>query len=467
MDFNNVITPIEHIRSALRAAGVNRQNPRGREDGPVNYQIKFINSMPYPLTVVDRHGFRHVVQPNAHRNHDQGLSIMVTISVCNDGWPSIWEHLKRLKEGSYPFATTIRKEWHERTRYNPTYPTSILSGGPEVHQTVSKVFTIEYMILIENFEKYNSVYQRDTDFVLSKHDILSAPPHPYSEDAFQLDERVFEGVDGSASNACIQFELITEPGVPMQDRFVALANKVFAIRAKVDERRKPGLYMTTTERDLEHHDRSRVVRHVYAHEEMESMLNIFKTPEEALAGGDLKTVRKERLAELEHNLLMTKAENESMRADMDKTKAEREAEQREREAAYREREAAIREREHEHKSEILGMTTQLEKVQMQNKIMVETLDELRQKAKAANDALEEERLARQQALKDAYAAGDLARKAAFAEIQMKNEVASLARKDHYDQRSTERKDSSEIIKFLPAVALGIGTLCTAIYKLFF
>ena len=164
---------------------------------------------------------------------------------------------------------------------------------------------------------------------------------------------------------------------------------------------------------------------------------------------------------------MTKAENESMRADMDKTKAEREAEQREREAAYREREAAIREREHEHKSEILGMTTQLEKVQMQNKIMVETLDELRQKAKAANDALEEERLARQQALKDAYAAGDLARKAAFAEIQMKNEVASLARKDHYDQRSTERKDSSEIIKFLPAVVLGIGTLCTAIYKLFF
>lgn len=465
MDFNNVLTPIEHIRSALRIAGV-AENKRGRETGPLNYNISFINSTPFAMTIVDRHGFRHVIQPNRYRHRDQGLSIFVTFSVSNQGWDDIWSFLGCIKEGSYPGLKAIKDTWVERTRLNPAYP-NVYAEIPAQHQTVSKTFTIEYMVDMAHFDDHNSVYQRDTDFVISRHDILSAPPHPHSEDAVDINREIIEGVDGTSANAYLQFELITERNVPMQDRFVAMANRVFTIRAKHDERRKPGLYLTTTERDLEHPNRSRVVRHVYAHEEMESALNIYKTPEEALAGGDLKTVRKEQLADLEHSLLIIKAENDRMRAETDRIKSEREAEQRDREAMHREREAAIREKEHEHRTEILTLSAMLEKTQIQNKLINESLDEMRQKTKMANDTLEEERLARIQATKDAYAANELARKASFAEAQMKNEMISLERKDKYDQRSSERKDSSEIIKFLPAVVLGIGTLCSAIYKLFF
>ena len=246
----------------------------------------------------------------------------------------------------------------------------------------------------------------------------------------------------------------------MQDRFIALANKVFTIRAKTDHRRKPGLYMTTTERDLEHHDRSKIVQHVYSHSEMESALNIFKTPEEALAGGDLKTVRKEQLAELEHRTSVLKSENDAMRAAMEKAKAKREEES-------REREAQLREREHSHKTEILSMSTLLEKVQAQNRITTEAMDEIKHRSRMASDALEEERAARQATLKELHAIREHSRKADLAELQAKHEVQSLERKDKYEQRSTERKDTSEVIKILPAVLLGIGTLCTAIYKLFF
>ena len=49
---------------------------------------------------------------------------------------------------------------------------------------------------------------------------------------------------------------------------------------------------------------------------------------------------------------------------------------------------------------------------------------------------------------------------------MKHEIQSLARKDHYEQRSTARKDTSEVVKFLPAILLGMGTLGAAIYKFF-
>lgn len=465
MDFNNVITPIEHIRSALRIAGV-AENKRGRETGPLNYHVSFINSTPFPMTIVDRYGFRHVIMPNQYRTRDQGLSIFVSFSVSNDGWNNIWHYLSCVKDGTYAALRAIKDKWEERTRINPAYP-RICSDIPAQHQSISKSFTIEYMVDVAHFNDHSSVYQRDTDFVISRHDILSAPPHPHSEDAVSINRDILEGVDGTSANAYIQYELITERGKPMQDRFVAVSNKVFTIRAKTDDRRKPGLYLTTTERDLEHPDRSKVTCSVYAHEEMESALNIYKTPEEALAGGDLKTVRKEQLADLEHNLLVFKSENERMRAEAERLKAERESEHREREAAHREREANIREREHEHRTEILTLSAMLEKSQIQNKLINESLDEMRQKTKMANDALEEERLARIQATKDAYAAAELARKAAFAEAQMKNEMTSLARKDHYDQRSTARKDSSEIIKFLPAAVLGIGTLCAAIYKLFF
>ena len=246
----------------------------------------------------------------------------------------------------------------------------------------------------------------------------------------------------------------------MQDRFIALANKVFTIRAKTDNRRKPGLYMTTTERDLENHERTRVVQHVYEHSEMESALNIYKTPEEALAGGDLKTVRKEQLAELEHKTTVLKSENDAMRAEMEKAKAKREEE-------AREREAMLREREHVHKTEILSMSTMLEKVQAQNKLTSEAMDEIKHRSRMTSDALEEERAARQATLKELHSIREHSRKAELAELQAKHEIKSLERKDKYDQRSTERKDTSEIIKFLPAVLLGIGTLCTAIYKLFF
>lgn len=457
--YNNVIAPISHIRSAMRAIGIGRSDARGREEGPLNYQMRFVNCLPYPITVVDRYGMRHVVQPNAHRTHDKGFSIFVTISISNDGWRDIWRYLASIGDTQYEFARIVKQEWNERVRLNPTYPTSVFSGHTESHQAVSKAFTIEYMIPIEVLKEGNSFFQRDTDFVLSKHDIVNAPPHPFSEDALNFDERIFNTDQDSAANACVQFELITEAGKPMQDRFIALANKVFTIRSKTDTRRRPGLYMTTTERDLDHHDRSRVVRHVFEHSEMETALNIFKTPEEALAGGDLKTVRKEQLAELEHKTSVLKAENDAMRAEMDRAKAERESE-------TREREAILREREHSHKSEILSLNTMLEKAQATNRLTAESLDEIRHRARLSNDALEEERTARQAALKELHASREHSRKADLAEIQMKHEIQSLARKDHYEQRSTARKDTSEVVKFLPAILLGIGTLGAAIYKFF-
>ena len=458
--YNNVITPMVHMRNALRATGMNTINGRGREEGPVNYGVRFVNCMPYPITVVDRFGMRHVVQPNPYRTHDKGFSIFITYSISNDGWAVIRDYLRALDNGTYPFAQEVNKEWHERTRFNPTYPTNIFTSTGEPHQSVSKTFVIEYMINIDCFNGGNSLYQRDTDFVLSKHDIMNAPAHPFNEDAVNFDNSVFNTDQNSAANACIQFELITEPGVPMQDRFIALANKVFTIRAKTDQRRKPGLYMTTTERDLEHHDRSKVVQHVYSHAEMESALNIFKTPEEALAGGDLKTVRKEQLAELEHRTSVLKSENDAMRAEMEKAKAKREEE-------AREREALLREREHAHKTEILSMSTLLEKVQAQNRLTTEAMDEIKHRSRMASDALEEERAARQATLKELHAIREHSRKADLAELQAKHEIQSLERKDKYEQRSTKRKDTSEVIKILPAVLLGIGTLCTAIYKLFF
>ena len=250
--------------------------------GPVQFKTTFINSLSYSLTVVDRNGMRHVVPPVKGYRFQPCFIIRQHITFDASCWDTIDTFLSGLPENKYHLIQKIKAEWDIRKQN---------SISNNYHNRICRVIIIDHVIEAKDFFDRSSVYHRGRDMIVSKLDILSAPPHPYHPDAARMSRIPYDQHDTDpTANACIQFEMI-EGDVPLVPRYVAISNKVFIVHPKKDIRRPPGVYVTTLERDPLDLARPRATQKTYSLEEMESELNLYRTPEEALAAGALHEQR--------------------------------------------------------------------------------------------------------------------------------------------------------------------------------
>ena len=427
--FNNTAVDIYQHNGDGYLPGCGPEDIKELFVGPVQFKTTFINSLSYPITVVDRTGIRHVVPPVKNYRFGPSFIIRLHITFDSSSWDTFDTFLSGLPENKYHLVQKIKAEWEVRKQQGVS---------THLHNRVCRVIIIDHVIEPKDFFDRTSVYHRGRDLIISKLDILSAPPHPFHPDAARMSRIPYDQHDSDpTANACVQFEMI-EGDKPLVPRYLAISNKVFIVHPKKDIRRPPGVYVTTLERDPLDPSRPRAIQKTYSLEEMESELNLYRTPEEALAAGDIKTVRKEELEKLEHTNHVLKKALESTKIGNDQT---------------------IREMEHQHR------VTQLE---LQNKLsqsdaVLKTLTEQHEREKLIlrENAERQQHLLNERAifLKDQLDARAVVRKDTY-------DDRSHHRKDYYEERSSERKDSSEVVKFLPAILIGIGGLITLAVKVF-
>lgn len=429
--FNNTVDDVPLVSGFAELAAITKRSNADNGSGPVSFNISFINHLGYPITVVNRQGFRHVVPVADTTSREAVFRVRMQISVTVAGFQHLKVFMSSLPQGKYKIMHDIKEVWNTQSKIRHHGGVPFMS------------FVIDYVIEPKVFFDTKSVYHRDSDYVFSRDDIMGAPAHPYHPDAAVLDRSAFDPESNSASNACIQFELIEDPDHPMSPRYVCISNRAFKITPKRDVRRAPGLYVTSLSKDPENHARTRAVQEVYGFEEMEKELGIFLTAEEALSAGDLKSVRQERLAELEHQTVLVRRELENQKAVTDQMRIEREEE--------------TRRIEHERRHETLAAETALNKQIAENKLIAEAAEQLKAEVRLNIDRLESERTQRMALFKENLTIRELLRKDHFDSI-------GLHRKDSYEEQSTMRKDYGEVLKFLPVAVIGIGALVTAVSK---
>lgn len=445
--FNNTSQEIPNIAAELKFPAIPRPGVRAeggshKEEqhiGPVTYKYEFLNYFGRPVTVVDRNGFRHTLPAKVDHRYKQCFIIRLRVEYSRAAWSDMDSLLIGLPTDKYSVLNGCKEHW-ERLRLTTPFG----HYGREPTKTITLDFIVEADML---FDK-KSVYVRQADIVVSLLDLLQAPPHPAHPDAVRVAR--LPNQTSTSLETSVQYELI-EDTTSLAPRYVFVSGRVFTILPKKDSRRAQGLYVTYVDKDVDDPENPRTSQEKYPLEDIESLLGIFRTAEEAEAAGDLKTTRRSELAAMEHNTAV-------LRKQLDETKVEQEKVQ-------RLHEETLRNNEHSRKVELFTLQAKIHDLERSTKIAQELAEQEKFRAVQETARIKEEserRLAemneRSMMQKAFLEERSNARKDVY-------EDRTYTRKDYYDDRSKERSDSSEMVKFLPAIVLGIGALVIAGLKL--
>lgn len=262
--------------------------------------------------------------------------------------------------------------------------------------------------------KGGNLYIYNLDMVVSlwsKNDSVS--PHPFSETGLRnLFLEQTEEVN-TYSSFGYSIRIIDNDNV-FGTKYININNKVYQVNAVKDDIYRSGVYLISSGSVTGENICSIPVTNIYSFEDAEKELGLFNSYIEAQTLGNVLETKKK---ELDNYALEIK-----------------------------EKEAAIKKNRLEMDAEYEAKKRQLEFTRLE--------EEEKRKLKEINLKREESRIAEKQALL----------KEKLAEVEHERTLASLNRKDHYEEKSYARKDSSEAIKFVPLVLGGLIAIASIIYK---
>jgi len=368
---------IEHLIGLVRNKTVGiRETPDKNIDG-IRRRTVYINQTRWALTVVDRNNIKHRIS-NSPTPYTQEFIIRDEYLVP----PSAFSDLQRLflekaNDSEYAdlrvFQEAFYKQYEER-KFTPL------------------TLTLDCVVTEARLKEYRTLYIANRDVMISLEPPGIVPDHPYSYAAI-IQGRYMESAN-TVHGLTFSIELIDNEQ-QVSDRYIYLAKQVFHLRPQRDILRASGVYVGITEQDA--HGHPTVSTACFSLEEAEEKLGLFKTREEALSGGDVKSLRQEHVAELNHQHSLRQLELKQVEQQL-KEEAER---------------MKVEQLERDMKAKEEQTKWEQEKIRM---------DAEMQRMKAR---MEEER---------------------------------MRRESHYEQRSYERKDEHEWFKFVSAAlvaSLGI------------
>lgn len=392
-----------------------------REDafsGAINCKVTYFNHCSFDITVIERSGLRQVVKTR-NFNYRPVFIVKRTYTVSKEAFDDLTKFFNYFQEESLSFTMKIFKtQFFEMLKRTP--------------HAQSVIIAIDSSIDANHFKLNNgSIYLVSEDLMLSDKPLLSAPEHPFNSRNFNTES--FRNFTNDSGDVGINFELIDNNGL-IGDRFIMLAKKVFKISPKKDNVRQDGLYFTTMERDPNNERKKKPIQTYFPLDDLEEKFGIYKTYEEAVAGGDIQSLRKETILDMEfsHKVELQKFKNISL----DKERENNE------------------------------LKHQLQQVQLKadndNQLRKERMAAIEQENKekdALRDQVERDR-------KEMYAERERTRTEENAKLQLMNKYleADLDRqrsmmKDFYEGKSYAMKNSQEIMKWIPAM---VGTLLSII-----
>lgn len=255
--------------------------------------------------------------------------------------------------------------------------------------------SIDRNIDVTSLKEHRCVYAPDNDILLQYGEYDASQPHPFSIEGHAISE--YKEFINTRKTSGVFVELVDNEN-NIKSRYMYVAKNFMEIPVRKDKNRPSGVYFTTAEFDRL--DDIHIDPKFYSFEEGESELGLYKTKEEAMSGGNPENISK---------------------------------------SEARQNEAAIIEAKQE-----------LEKVKTEAKLKeIHRAEEL--------NALKHEQEARQAELKEKIIDLEFileAKKKQTAELKEEVDARKAKRGDYYEERSHSRKDTSELLKFAPAVLLG-------------
>lgn len=256
-----------------------------------------------------------------------------------------------------------------------------------------------YTVDVGTFEKHmGALYLHALDVTISTGTADRPVFHPESLQGRQLREQYAVG-------AGLTYHVsIVDKDRRFGKRWVNIGGRVFSVYPVHDSDKLDGIYLTTSGQD----GQSKSQEIYYTFESAEAELMLFSSEAEAATLGNQVESKRREFEELQHEqrVIMLRLEND-------------------------------------HKKSIQLMELEIAK-QKQEKV-----DRENEWAKEVS-RLKKSEYALEKAGKK--------REAKYAKEKAKRDAYMLAEKDYYEHRSYDRKDSSEVIKWLPAAVVGMGLL---------
>ena len=323
----------------------------------------------------------------------------------------------------------------------------------------------EYRVTIEELKKYaGTLYHYNTDLVISFSDIISINQHPYSNQFVNIGSFGVENDYSQQTEFNIKLRYVNHESnaTPV---FVNLLGKVFTLypqkdgparKLKLRDKSGKSVYSEfkdylqifySSKNDPDGNNPNGVTPIKLSIEEAKETIGLFNTYSEAVYASNSEINRKEELLRLTHQLEILRHEN-----SIDKTKLERED---------LERKSILAKESHE--------------LELQRKqIDAEAIRLKHQQTKLDEEILRLENEKRELELKRRKQEDKINRENKFYDEQLKrareeNETRLKAEqqywKDYYETKQQMRKDTMDLVKFIPGLIVAAGAVYMAWSKL--
>lgn len=262
--------------------------------------------------------------------------------------------------------------------------------------------TLSYTVKREGVQKHGGgVYVHELDLVMCIGG--NVVHHPESPAGRQL--RMNESAEASGFRYQIE---IVDPHNRFGERFVNVAGKAYRVTTNQFSTKPEGVYLMSTFPDGHERAGEFGVYERLDFDKAEAVLAMFRTASEADVLGNLAEERKRELEDLVHR---HKQENLEKEMELNRIKTQ------------------LEEQSHRHKSNLVEVESNFKKFSSQ-------LKESEMRAEARQRELD----------------------AAQKQIETLRDMRMMHEKERYERRSLDRKDSSEVVKWLPAMVVGLGVL---------
>lgn len=369
--------------------GADTEDDRERNSGYTK-TISFTNSLSFGVTVTDRDGFSIAVKNNRHSTKTGYFIVYVRYNIPNT--VKFNENsLLNVDDAELPaelraIKLALQKELSRKSG-NPSNP-------------VNTIFQIAYKVNADCFKQNNGAFHlSQLGITLSAQSDKRRIINPDSSEGRRLSSVNVTAIPGL--NYRIE---INDPNHIYGHRFINSFNRVFKITPTVDKAKPEGVYLYTSTASIAGSDLSSY----YKFEEAEPALLLFKTIEDAMILGDIKSERERTIDTLKHEQRI--------------------------ESLLKEKELKIESHQHS-----------------LSKLVIDKMGEIQQSQKQSMDTFFE----MQRQLADEKED----------DRKREHDLELRKQRDEFDRRSAERKDTTELIKWGAAVVTGFVTLGFTIIKI--
>lgn len=278
---------------------------------------------------------------------------------------------------------------------------------------------VDRIINIDHFKSDEVIYEPKSDLLLMKGRLNTKYPHPYSKEGIAREE--YASALKDKNYFCLMVEIVDNEKIT-DNRYMYVANQLMPVPVSRDVTKESGVWYAVANSEGQGLD-SIKMKHIPL--DKAETLGIYNNKEAAMTGGN---------PAVDSNLKQIAAQKELELARMANHRL------------IEENKATLDKRNTEYQTLLLDNKTTVTRLEAE-------LEILKKRTQATKEIIDVKRTKRD----DSYSKKDMKR-------ELKRKLENARRDDYFDNRSHELKNTSEVIKYVPAIALGAAAAIAVVYN---